>query len=318
MAFYPDRWKKLGNAGRLITWPGHRVVFLTTQKDWNGLVMGRLVRRLDDGWSLYAELTGRSPRLFKNIDGKSTVAAVPEGKLTCGYGCGYVGSTGIEVAGFYDKDYPLLCRNPNAFPHYYFYEMGRNFYTFGNRHSLFTTGYAVFMRYVCMDTLKCYDPDRQTRLMIEKAEGLYSRTDVTFLQAFTTLAGIDEKTPRLKQPNGRPLNPSDQPVMYASAMLKLWQHLGGRVWLKRFFAELAKCPEIKPDSEEAALCQSFSWLVAVSCAARHDVSSIFVDRWHFPLTPETRKALKKNSWKKASADTVLKKIVPQFTPSKCK
>ena len=43
-------------------------------------------------------------------------------------------------------------------PHYYFYEMGRNFYTFGDRHSLFITGYAVFMRYACMDALKCEDP----------------------------------------------------------------------------------------------------------------------------------------------------------------
>jgi hypothetical protein len=37
-----------------------------------------------------------------------------------------------------------------------------NFYTFGDRHSCFTTGFAVFMRYVCMDTLGCHD-DEQVR-----------------------------------------------------------------------------------------------------------------------------------------------------------
>ena len=52
---------------------------------------------------------------------------------------------------------------PQAMPHYAFYEMGRNFYTFGDRHSCFLTGYAVFMRYVCMGTLECADPDRETR-----------------------------------------------------------------------------------------------------------------------------------------------------------
>ena len=46
-------------------------------------------------------------------------------------------------------------------PHYVFYEMGRNYYTFGDRHSCFITGFAVFMRYVCMDALKCEDTDAQ-------------------------------------------------------------------------------------------------------------------------------------------------------------
>ncbi len=50
-------------------------------------------------------------------------------------GCGYVGSTGIELALFYDRDYADLQRRPDAMPHYVFYEMGRNFYTFGDRHS---------------------------------------------------------------------------------------------------------------------------------------------------------------------------------------
>jgi hypothetical protein len=65
--------------------------------------------------------------------------------------------------------YPALQRDPLAIPHYVFYEMGRNFYTFGDRHSCFVTGFAVFMRYVCMDTLKFHDEDRRTRQTIEEA-----------------------------------------------------------------------------------------------------------------------------------------------------
>lgn len=47
---------------------------------------------------------------------------------------GRLGATGIEVAGF-DRDFRLVHENQSAFPHYYFYEMGRNWYAFGDRHS---------------------------------------------------------------------------------------------------------------------------------------------------------------------------------------
>lgn len=39
--------------------------------------MARLLTRLDDGWQLYAELTGRRPTPFKQLDGKPALVAVP-------------------------------------------------------------------------------------------------------------------------------------------------------------------------------------------------------------------------------------------------
>ena len=177
LAFYPERWQQAQVSTRLIPWEGRNVVFLTTTNQFDAEVMGRFVGRLDAGWKLYAELTGRSPQPFRQRDGKPTIAAVPDAALTCGYGCGYVGATGMEIGGFYDGDYPLAKRDPEAFAHYYFYEMGRNYYTFGDRHSLFITGYAVFMRYVCMDALHCTDPDRSTRQTIETCESLYASSD---------------------------------------------------------------------------------------------------------------------------------------------
>jgi hypothetical protein len=222
--------------------------------------------------------------------------AVPSADFTCGYGCGYIGATGIEFAGFYEHDCELLRSHPKAMPHYYFYEMGRNFYTFEDRHSLFITGYAVFMRYICMDVLKCEDPDIATRQVIEAAEELFARSDMSFLQGFTTVAGLDEKAPRLRNEQGEPIEPSDQPVIYATAMLKLRREYGGEPWLKRFFAQLATCPPIEPKDEEAALRQCLSWLVAASCAAGKDLSPIFADRWRMPLTPPTRQALSAIDW----------------------
>lgn len=313
-AFNPERWKERKLSTQMYPWAGTNLTFLTTTNNFDGAVMARFLQRLDGGWSLYRELTGRSPGLFKQLNGKPIIAAIPDASLTCGYGCGYIGATGIEVGGFYASDYPLVKTDTNAFAHYYFYEMGRNFYTFGDRHSAFITGYAVFMRYVCMDALKCVDNDSGVRRVIEEAEALYAQSDLEFLKAFTTVAGLDEKAPRLKRADGQWLHPSDQPVMYASAMLKLRKDCGGDAWVKRFFAELVKCPKIKPENREAALRQSLNWFVAASCAARKDLSPLFVDRWRFPLSAEARQVMAGIKWTDPATDaaTVLQKLPAPF------
>ena len=310
IAFSPERWKSRSVSLQLVPWTGERLVFLTTHTNLDSAVMALFVGRLDGGWKLYSDLTGRSPGLFKQWNGKPTIAAVPDADLTCGLGCGYIGATGIELGKFYDDDYPLVVAKTNAFPHYCFYEMGRNFYTFGDRHSLFITGYAVFMRYVCMDALGCDDPDRRTRDIIEQAEMLYAKSDINFLKAFTTLGGLDEKAPRLKRPDGKWLQPSDQPVLYASAMLKLHRDCGGDAWVKRFFAELRKCPKVKADNAETALRQSLHWVVAASCAARRDLSGVFADRWRFPMSAETRRIFAGIAWESPDTDAarVLRKL----------
>lgn len=294
--FYPERWSERQTSTELVPWTGSNLVFLTTSPDFDPEVMGRFVQRLDAGWQLYQELTGRAPSLFKQIDGRPTITAVPGFDYTCGYGCGYVGATGIEAGAFYDRDYPALKQDPTAVPHYYFYEMGRNFYTFGDRHSLFTTGYAVFMRYVCLDTLSCPDRDAVTRQTIESAIDLYPKSPLSFLEAFTTLGGLGEKAPRLKDQNGRSIQPSDQPVMYASAMMRLHRDCGGNEWLGRFFRHLAECPKVAPESPDAGLRQGLSWMIAASCAARRDLTPVFVDQWRLPLDPPGRQALATVDW----------------------
>lgn len=292
----PNHWKQTNTSTKLFPWQGQDVVFLTTRNDLDREVMSLLLSRLDAGWRLYADLTGRRPEPFKLLGGKPTMIAVPNSEFTCGFGCGYVGATGIEFAGFYDGDCKLLAARPRAMPHYYFYEMGRNFYTFGDRHSLFVTGYAVFMRYVCMDALKLEDPDMETRQAVEVAEKLFSESDMSFLDGFTTVTGVDEKALRLKDKRGEPVPVSDQCVMYASAMLKLRRDCGGDAWLKRFFTQLAACPEIAPETQPAALRQCLTWLVCASCAAKKDLTPTFADRWRMPLSPETRQALAKIDW----------------------
>lgn len=305
LAMFPHRWAEQGFSTKMVPWEGQRVVFFTTSADLDKRVMTRLLGRLDAGWQLYEELTGRRPRTLRHFHDKTTMTAVPSMKLTCGLGCGMIGATGIEFAGFYNHDYRMMSRDPEAFPHYYFYEMGRNYYTFGDRHSLFITGFAVFMRYVCMDRFHLKDPDIGIRRTIEKCEAAYAASDITFLDAFTNFGhgeNSPEKSNRLKDERGKTLYPSDQPVMYATAMLKLRRDYGGDAWVKRFFAQLARCPSVKPSNENAALKQCMNWVVSASAAAGRDLTPIFVDRWRMPMSANVRKALEKVDWKRADLD----------------
>jgi hypothetical protein len=311
-AFQPEAWKKRDLSFQLTPWSGTNVLFLTTDDTLDPGLMGIWVSRLDAGWQLYAELTGRIPSPLRQFEGKVTIAAVPGYDLTCGAGCGYIGATGIELAMFYDHNYPELKSHPKAMPHYVFYEMGRNFYTFGDRHSCFITGYAVFMRYVCMDAMKCEDTDAQTRKVIEGVEPLFSASGLSFLDLFTMSTGVDEKASRIKDNSGKVIEPSDQPVCYASAMLRLRRENGGDAWVKRFFHELAACPESDPGTKEGALKQGWHWLLCASMAAQKDLSPVFVGEWRLPLAEETRAALRTIDWKKKGL--TLKELAGVVTP----
>ena len=297
-AFQPKSWEKRGLSLQLTPWAGSNVVFLTTNDTFDPGLIGIWVSRLDAGWELYASLTGRKPNPFKHIDGKATIAAVPGYDLTCGAGCGYLGATGIELAMFYDHNYPELRVRPKAMPHYVFYEMGRNYYTFGDRHSCFITGFAVFMRYVCMDALNCEDTDARTRKVIEDVEPLLSPSGLSFLDLFTTSTGVGEKVSRIKDRAGKRVDPSDQPVRYATAMLRLRRENGGDAWVKRFFHELAACPKTSPATPEGALSQCWHWMLCASVAAQKDLNPVFAGEWRLPITDETRAALGKLDWKK--------------------
>jgi hypothetical protein len=70
--------------------------------------------------------------------------------------------------------------------------------------------------------------------------------------AFTNSGRLTEK------PNRLATSPSDQPVMYASAMLSLWKEHGND-WLKGFFRQLATCEEKNWQARNGAQTQCLSW-----------------------------------------------------------
>lgn len=298
----PERWIEHRASFQLFPWEGRRVVLLTKSDELDPVVIARFVQRLDGAFDTYRKLVGAEPERRIHVRNKSTVAAVPQRGLTCGLGCGHLGSTGIEVEGFYDSDYPQVAADADAFPHYYFYELGRNFYVFGDKHSTFTTGFAVFMRYVCMDALECKDPDQETRRTIESAEAIYADSDLSFLDVFTDTGKSKEKGHRLKDTDGKAIVPSDQPVMYASVMLRLRADLGGDPWVERFFEALRSCDPVRGNSTGAAMRQCLGWLVSASQAAGKDLAPRFVERWHMPLNSDQRKLMSQTAWGREGFD----------------
>ncbi|MEM8666116.1 MAG: calcium-binding protein [Planctomycetota bacterium] len=312
-AFYPDRWKKAGVDFEMLAWEGTNVVLMTKKGEYKADELTAFVKRLDDGWEAYSSLIGRQPNPFKVLNKKPVICALPKPNLSCGYGCGFVGATGIEASAFHSVDLPNFRKHPDSFQHYYFYEMGRNFFVFGDRHSLFTTGYAVFMRYVCMDRLQCKDLDESTRETIERCEQVYADSTIGFYDAFTNL-GSGEKANRLKDADGRTIRPSDQPVMYATAMLKLRRDYGGDDFVQAFYHTLRECSPARAKDIESAQIQAFNWLVCASVAAQQDLTSVFADRWRMPLSDDQRQIMKKTDWL-ADAPNV-KKIVASLVAAK--
>ena len=289
LAFYPKRWLDQKIDSEMYPWVGKHVAILTISDGLDPKAMEGFVSRLDDGWSIYQDFTGKSPRLFKHLAGKATICALPQNDLSCGYGCGYLGSTGIEMTHFYKDHLPRFQKNNKAIPHVYYYEMGRNFYTYGHKHSVFTTGFAVFMRYLCIDSLKGVDHDVRTREVINRAIEVYTESDLKFLNTFTNSMGGHEKGNRLK------ITPSDQNVMYASAMLKLWKEHGDD-WLKSFYQHLEKSPAIPGQSKRGARSQCLTWYLACSLAAKKDLAATFVGQWRLPLTEQEKAALEQVNW----------------------
>ena len=161
------------------------------------------------------------------------------------------------------------------------------------------------MRYVCMDRLKCKDLDARTRQTIESCEEIYAKSDIAFFDAFTNL-GSGEKANRLKDKNVRVISPSDQPVMYATAMLKLRRDYGGDEWVKKFYHALHLCKPARAKDVDSAQTQIYNWLVCASIAAGKDLTPVFADRWRMPLTEKQREIIKQTDW---SAEQDPKKCV---------
>ena len=68
LAFQPEVWEQQRVSTLLLPWTGSNVVFLTTNGTYDAVLMSHWVRRVDQAWALYADLTGARPRPFKQLE----------------------------------------------------------------------------------------------------------------------------------------------------------------------------------------------------------------------------------------------------------
>jgi hypothetical protein len=134
-------------------WAGTHVVVLTLSPSRDPVVMGKIVSALDAAYSEYALITGRTPVSYGTIDGLLTLAELPDNPSYTFAEQGYLGFTGIEFQTTYFNLLYDDVRNTNTYDQGPFYELGRNFWFYGDQLGAvdaFVTGFAIVNRFISM------------------------------------------------------------------------------------------------------------------------------------------------------------------------
>ncbi len=286
----------------LYPWLGSRVAVLTKNADLDRRVMQRMVDVLDSTYDYYARTTGKTPRRFREYEGRMSIAQVTK---TCGAGCGYVGATGIEVMDDYFNNFYRRIKDDGEFDQVLFYEFGRNFWVFGSKLEYhgrddtgsITTGFAVFMRFKAME-----------------AAGVRGAPfgDMPFAEFRRAVESIVDEYPRKPHLNwSNTLRVGKSPAfgggadLFASVMLHLTSRLGGEGFLQRFFREVAEMPDAKSTQDAVD-----NMVIAASRASGRNLVPIFESFWRWPVGTRTiDKLVERERIALATYESILNKVV---------
>jgi hypothetical protein len=145
-----------GDQLTLYSWSGDKIMLLSALNTLNATTMNNWVSKMDAAYNYYALCTGREPDFYVGatyINNRSTIAQV---NSTCGAGCGYLGTTGIEMLSSYFSNMYNSINSQNLYDQVPFYELGRNFWFYDSKlkyqnNDPIVTGYAVYMRFMAME-----------------------------------------------------------------------------------------------------------------------------------------------------------------------
>lgn len=236
-------------------------------------VLQRIVGALDAAFDYYATTAGRVPVEANSLNGRTEIAEVHS---TCGAGCSYIGSTGMEIMIEY---FDILYRGveaTNTFDQVLFYEFGRNFWFWSDALAFkapeddpVITGYAVWMRFRSMaaagvagapyNGMSFEQFEAQVSLLVDEYE-----RDVTHTFA-ETLA--------LNRSPGA-FGGTD---FWASIMMRLARDYGGQRFVERFWRTASKISAAETTREAVS-----NWISIAGAAAGTDLSGLFYERWRFP------------------------------------
>ena len=260
----------------LTPWQGQHVAVLVPDAR-SAAVMAKILSALDRAWSYYRATTGRVPAPNRAINGRLPIAVVPDGD-TCGAGCGWLGSTGIEIARPYFDILYNGVSNQGLYDQVLFYELGRNFWFYTDQltapdntayRDAVTTGFAVLMRFQSMAAAHAPGapfngtPFNAFRSQVARLIDVYEN-DPT--KTFEGTLGAD-------------LSPGDYggTDFFASIMMRLAARHGGQTFLSRFWHSVASRGTATSTTEAVT-----NLVNSASAAACVDLSRVFYQRWGFP------------------------------------
>jgi len=274
-----------GDTFTLYAYVGEHVALLAPSQDLDRTVVNNIVDTFDGIYTYYAQATGRTPTLYAQYEGRGTVAVVPS---TCGYGCGYLGFTGIELL---NEAFDLLytgVRDRNEYDQTIFYEFGRNFWFYGDQieyqgtdgTGAITTGYAVFMRFMAIDATDVTpgpfkghnfaDFENEVIELLGRylAEASYSWDNT--LRAGTA------------PPNPLGLGASD---LFASFLFDLRSRFGAN-FINQIWQEVEQRPHAETTQNAVD-----NFIVAASIIAGQDLSNRFTQHYRWPISLSAQQEL---------------------------
>lgn len=200
---------------------------------------------------------------------------------TCGPGCGELNGNRIEItSGRFELMYNNIVAN-NQLDHLLFYELGRNYWIFGDMMScdderlnqVIHTGFAVFIRDLVISKMEgtCATINGMSyeEYMIERDKEYQfymGQNEIDFLQLVhktsITKDEIELKATRI----------------FASVLRQLYENYGQDEFIKRFSSNLKDCSRPRECDELFG-----NLLKATNNAADANLIDLFRDRWKMPM-----------------------------------
>jgi hypothetical protein len=272
----------LGDVLTMNIWQGTHVSLLTptAMTGLDPTVIARILATADNAYEYYASALGAVPNPYPPnyyINGRDSIAVVDH---TGGAGYSYLGATGIELMTPYFNILYNGVANNNQYDQVLFYELGRNFWLIGDQlngtsigQESFTTGFAVLMRFLSLDSTG-------------EAGGPYnSWSYAEFEQNVKNLVDEYVADPALDFANtlatgqGVPDSQLGSTDLFASFLLRLGLDYGGDSFFQSLWKQAAALPSAPTD--QSAIDNLF---LAACAAAGRNLTGQFVDTWRWPIS----------------------------------
>ncbi|WP_254624980.1 calcium-binding protein [Myxococcus sp. CA051A] len=288
----------------LYIWKGQKVTLHTPDVTTCTVSQIKLVvDGLDNGYTFYQDMTGRTPSSGRSYQGTDSLAILPSGVATgCGSAsdpaCGDLGSHGIEFK--FDLFQLNICTDAAAGKHNQvgFYELGRNFWFYGpqlasnngNYGHAMVTGYAVLNRFLAMEyyglpvssshtTLYTNVKNLMTAYQADVACGTVGATSTPISPGSTRCFKHDWANTLLVRQG---IGGFDTTDLFASFVLKLksvhnWSFIF-QLWRKVEQLGSVTSPYSSADN----------FVLAASRAANVNLSDVFQYTWRWPVSSSIR------------------------------